>query len=417
MSTLTQAQLDSVAGLPSREAAKKLGVSKSTVNKYRDLARGNGGFIPREKDSVKASLATSLDGSLEVETTGSVPQTKAEVDQVMVSRGFDPEAYDFTYRFSQWEAASGENIITMYACRAGAVPKRGVPNAAALDVTELLDSVRDWNFTPVIREKYSSADAVLGFADPQIGKVDANGGSAETVNQVLQSYANFVEVIKEEKPTEVLFADAGDGLENFYNTSSQRETNDLDLTGQVRVLRRIQAEGLRMIRPYCKVLTHASAPSNHGGVRIGPQQQASTASNDWGLEVSHQLQDVFGEVGSDILFRRPNGDHALSLSHKLASGTSIGLTHGDQSAQARMGAWWMGQAFGWDNPLRDVDILVYGHHHNQSIDEIYEGRWAIGLASSDRGSAWFTNKTGRSASSGMTMFLTAGHKFWGLDLI
>ena len=44
--TLTQAQLDRVAGKSSREAANILGVGKSTVNKYREIARLNGGVLP-----------------------------------------------------------------------------------------------------------------------------------------------------------------------------------------------------------------------------------------------------------------------------------------------------------------------------------------------------------------------------------
>jgi hypothetical protein len=193
----------------------------------------------------------------------------------------------------------------------------------------------------------------------------------------------------------------------------------VDLTGQVRILRRLQAEGLRMLAPYAPRITHASVPSNHGQVRIAPQAQASTASNDWGLEVSHQLQDVFEESKfKNIRFIRPAGDHDVSLGYLTENETRLGFTHGDTAgSQNRLGTWWMGQAFGWDNALRNTDILLVGHFHNQGLEEVYEGRFIIPCASSDRGSAWFTNRTGRSASSGMTSFLTADRKFWRLELI
>lgn len=422
MTTLTQADLDRVAGKSSRKAAEILGVGKSTVNKYRKLAEANGGTLPLgfqepEGSTSKASIETRQNGSLIVDTQGPVPQSKGDVDAAMIKRGFSPDEYDFTYRFSEWEALSSLGTVTMYAARAGATPKRSVAHAAALDVTELLDQISNWEFTPIIKDEFASADQVVGFADPQIGKVDENGNSTDTANQVLQSFAYATEIAKEERPTEILFADLGDGLENFWNTPKQRETNDLDLTEQVRVLRRLQAEGLRMLRPYCQRLTHASVPSNHGMVRIGFQQEASTASNDWGLEVSHQLQDVFQAAGSDIEFIRTKGKHDLSVGHRLANGTGIGMSHGDQSAQHQIGTWWMKQAFGWENPLRNVDLFLYGHHHNQALEEVYQGRWAIGCASSDRGSAWFTSKTGRSASSGITTFLTADRKFWRLELV
>lgn len=418
--TLVQDQLDKVAGLPSREAAEVLGVSKSTVNKYREIARLNGGHLPIERRAAteQASIETRNDGGLNVETQDAVPQTKDDIDAAMVKRGFDPTQYTFNYRFSEWQAqVGGGDVITMYAARASATPIRGQVGPEALDATELLEQVKTWDFTPVIREEFASVDAALGFADPQLGKVDQNGGTSDTVNQILQSFYNFTEIIKEEKPHDVLFGDLGDGLENFYNTPSQRETNDLDLTGQVRVLRRIQAEGLKMIAPYCKRIRHRSVPSNHGIVRIGPQMPASTASNDWGLEVSHQLEDVFAMTNLSIDFGRPNGKEALSLRVDLENGTRTGMSHGDQAAQNALPNWWMHQAFGWDNPLRDVDLFLYGHHHNHALDEVYENRWAIGCASSDRGSAWFTNRTGRSASSGMTTFLTAGGKFWNLQIV
>lgn len=432
---LTQAQLNQVAGLSSREAGKILGVAKSSINKYREIARQNGGELPigdsenhkvlhatDAPDGARTVLETRADGSLTVEVAADVPQDKEQIDAAMIRRGFDPEEYTFNYRFSEWQAnIGGGELITMYAARASATPKpvRNSKLAAALNTDELLETVSNWTFTPVIREAYASADMVTMFADPQLGKVDENGGSAETVNQILQSFANLAEIAKQEKPHDILFGDLGDGLENFYNTSVQAQTNDLELTEQVRVLRRVQAEGIRMLAPLCKRLRHRSVNSNHGGVRIAPQQLASTVSNDWGLEVSHQLEDVFAESAiTNVDFGRPDGKHAVSLDILLENGTAIGMSHGDQAGtQARLGTWWMGQAFGWKNPLRDVDILLVGHFHNQYVEEVFEGRHLIVGAASDRGSSWYTNRTGRSASSGITTFMTADRKHWSLQLV
>ena len=429
---LTQAQLDQVAHLSGKEASKILKVGKTTVLKYRRIARENGGTLPVGRSQTHhviheggsaATIEDNGNGDLRIETRSEVPQTKDDIDAVMVKRGFDPELYDFAYRFSEWEAqssrAEGNGIITMYAARASATPKRAAVHAAALDVSELIDQVNTWDFTPYVTDEWSSTDFVLCFADPQIGKTDLNGGTDETIAQVMQSFERAVEAVKAGRPREIVFADLGDGLENFYNTSSQRETNDLDLTSQVRLLRRLQAEGLRQLAPYCEQLTHVSIPSNHGSVRIGPQAQAATASNDWGLEVSHQLQDVFeNSAFENISFVRPHGDHTVSASHHTISGTTLGFTHGDQAGQqTRVGEWWQKQAFGWNNPLRDVDILLVGHFHNQATEEVYEGRHLIFGAASDRGSAWFTNRTGRSASSGMTSFFTTEGRYGDLRLL
>lgn len=426
--TLTQAELDRVAGLPSREAARILGCGKSTVNKYRELARESGGKLPLSRSRPKSDsgsrseVETHQDGSLTVEVQDAKPRTKDDVDEVMRKRGFDPELYSFTYRFSEWDAQrAGGEVFTMYAVRAGATPK---PQAhrAAVDVTELLDAVGKWKFTPGKRkaEATQAVDMVLLFADPQLGKVDLNGGTSSTVEAVMGSYDLAAEILKEERPTELAFVDLGDGLENFYNTSSQRETNDLDITSQVRLLRRLQAEGIRRLAPLVERFTHISVPSNHGQVRIGPQAQASTASNDWGIEVSYQLEDVFAQVphGTGLSFVRPEEPHQISVAHLMANGTRLGATHGDTAGtQQRVAQWWQGQAFGWDNPLRDVDVLCVGHFHNRAIEEVYEGRNIVFGSSADPGSAWFTNRTGRSATRGVTTFFTAGGSISDLRIL
>lgn len=431
---LTQADLDRVAGLPSREAAEILGVGKTSINKYREIARLNGGRIPpappkppraaeRSGTGPQSTVETRQDGSLDVETRGTVPQTKGDVDEAMRKRGFDPEEYSFTYRFSDWEAQrAGGEIITMYAARAGATPKPQAATSAAVDVTELLDAVSKWDFTPGKRkaEARQAVDFVFLFADPQLGKTDLNGNTDSTVAAVMASYEAAATLINEERPHEVAFVDLGDGLENFYNTSSQRETNDLDITSQVRLLRRLQAEGIRRLAPLAELFTHVSVPSNHGQVRIGPQAQASTASNDWGIEVSHQLEDVFEPHARDLglTFVRPTNPHQISVCHTLASNTRLGATHGDTAGtQARVAQWWQGQAFGWDNPLRDVDILCVGHYHNRAIEEVFAGRQIVFGSSADPGSAWFTNRTGRSATRGVTAFFTADGNMSDLQIL
>lgn len=427
-SVLTQADLDAVEGLSSREAASILGVGKSTINDYRKIAQRNGGKLPtgdsRNHKVVHVGSSESVEtlksGGLNVESVDSVPQTKEDIDNAMTKRGFDPDKYEFNYRFSEWQAQTKEDgLITMYAARASATLKRAVIHSAALDVSELQERVDKWDFTPVITTGFASADFALLFADPQLGKVDVRGGTEETIAQVMGSCEAAVAIVKEEKPTAILFSDLGDGLENFQNTSSQRETNDLDLTSQVRLLRRLQAEGIRQLAPYCKFFIHQSVPSNHGQVRIAPQMQASTESNDWGIEVSHQLEDVFKESSYDnLLFVRPESDHAVGHAILLPNGTTVGATHGDKAnTQGAVGTWWQRQAFGWNNPLRHADLLLVGHFHNQMTEEVSEGRHIIFGASSDRGSAWFENRTGRSATSGMTSFLTADRKYGDLRLL
>ena len=68
---LTPEQLDSVKGLSSREAARILGVGKSTVNDARARADRLPGYVKPESPSSNrtAKIETRSDGSLIVEGT------------------------------------------------------------------------------------------------------------------------------------------------------------------------------------------------------------------------------------------------------------------------------------------------------------------------------------------------------------
>lgn len=416
MATITKQALKSVEGMSSREAAKKLGVGKSTINdarKAHDMGHTPALSGPASTKK-KSSVTSDKNNSLIVEVSDEVPQTRDDVNAAMLAKGFDPEIYNFTYRFSEWESTRDGETITLYAARAGATLKpSAMKDDRLLNVDELIEAVANWT-PPVIHVNTGArneSDALLAFADGQLGKSDYNGGSADTVNQMMMSFEKTYEFIKEFKPVELIWADLGDGLENFNNTSSQRETNDLDLTSQVRLLRRVQLEGIKRLREAAPIV-HISVPSNHSQVRTGMQQQAGHASNDWGLEVSYQLEDVFATAGvSDVRFIRPAMKQHQSVGYQGPSETKWGFLHGDQAgSQNRLTDWWKGQALG-RGPVSDADIICVGHFHNMGVVEPVAGRWIMTCAASDRGSAWFTEKTGQSASSGMTFFTTS-HGMW-----
>src|SRR5690606_17553526 len=154
-------------------------------------------------------------------------------------------------------------------------------------------------------------------------------------------------LLDENPAAEIIWADLGDGIENFCNTSSQRQTNDLNLVEQVRVLRRLQVAGIQRFLEYAPVI-HVSVPSNHSQNRVGPQMPASTAHDDWGLEVQEQLSEVFAgrKLPNELKFFCPEA-HLESVSITTLDGTNLGFVHGHRAGQQTgLERWWAGQALG-----------------------------------------------------------------------
>jgi hypothetical protein len=219
------------------------------------------------------------------------------------------------------------------------------------------------------------------------------------------------ELLEANPVAEIVWADLGDGIENFCNTPSQRQTNDMNLVEQVRVLRRLQLEGLMRLSAYAPII-HVSVPSNHSQNRIGLQAPAADSHDDWGIEVQQQLFDTFSTirpdlVGNAISFLSPE-KHYESVGYTTASGTRLGFVHGHRSTrQAGLEQWWAGQALG-RQPVADADILLVGHFHNLSLVSVGDERYIITAPSLDNGSSWFTVGRGNVATAGVLTMRVQG---------
>lgn len=266
------------------------------------------------------------------------------------------------------------------------------------------------NYTPQVPElDYGPETAVLCVADLQVGKSDLLGGTPELIERVNRSFDAFEAYVLAYPVEHIVIGDLGDVIENFTNTNQQRETNDIDLTTQVRTARRLLLEAIKRFAPLAPTLTYVAVPSNHCQVRtgLGNKSAASTVQNDWGLEIAQQIGDVLREsdnpVFDGVTIAGPNQlEEALTVN---ASGTTLGFVHGHQSKD--MGKWWQGQSHGRRSNLHNADILLHGHWHHFSVNQSGDERWLIGAPTSDSGSAWFTQQTGETSTPGMLMFRTS----------
>lgn len=281
---------------------------------------------------------------------------------------------------------------------------------AALDYDDIAAALE--GYTPPKPQKVRGGAArLVCLADWQLGKVDTNGGSKETIERVLNGVHKVAAMLQAEPASELVVADLGDILENFQNTRSQAQTNDLDLTSQMRAARRLLIEVFKVLAPLAPRITFVSVPSNHCQVRAeGSKDLASTVDNDYGLELHEQLKDVFADRKefAHVRFVRPVSlEEAVTIE---SGGAVVGFTHGHQVRGADgVAPWWKGQSHGRRSNLHNADYLVHGHHHNFRLSQSGDARWLIGTPSADPGSTWFTNNTGEQSTAGtLTFVLEAG---------
>jgi len=287
------------------------------------------------------------------------------------------------------------------------------PNAKALhdalQFDDLAEALEGWfpRTTSFFDDDFDSGfTSVLNASDLQLGKsMQRGGGTPETVARVRQSFETFADSIQEgPTPSRVILVDGGDPIENVFNVPSQLVTNDLPVPEQIRVFRRLMLEGIKLIAPLVPELVYVAVPSNHGQARTGYKSPGGTVDADFGLEISYQLEDAVAENPylQNVSFVRPESLDETAVIE--TSNTKLAFHHGHQSSGPNgHGKWWAGQSHGrmagWD-----ADILVTAHYHSLRVEQSGNGRWIIGVSSSDASSDWFTNRTGESARQGMTTF-------------
>jgi len=257
---------------------------------------------------------------------------------------------------------------------------------------------------------------IFSNADDQIGKAhETGGGSKDTVERVLASAHRFAERVKRTKPSVIVITDGGDILEGMMNVPHhQLTTNDLDLTEQIRVARRLVLDVFKILAPLAPTCIYVSVPSNHGQVRISPGASVGDVDNDFGIEISYQLEDICKEAESEALkniqFIRPEKYQETAVLE--VCGTKLAFNHGHRTQGGQNGhdKWWAMQDHG-RMPGWDADILVVFHYHNMKVEQSGDGRWIICGSASEPSSDYFALSSGKRSKRGVTCF-SVSNKVW-----
>lgn len=238
---------------------------------------------------------------------------------------------------------------------------------------------------------------IVIYTDPQWGKTDENGGTPETARRSANIRAQVLADIERDKPGTTVLADAGDGVENFFNVASQARTNDLSMTGQQRAYLEDTKQWAFGLQRRSKCFIHAVCCSNHGREK-GPAGYVDQPSADYGFHNSWLLEQLFQAKGVTGEFHRPTGhDEAVAFE---VLGFKVGLVHGHL---AELEKWWKGQQLG-DTEVADARYLIAGHKHNPTFKYVSRDRVFFQGAALDNGSSWLKNITGQSAPAGVVTF-------------
>lgn len=392
---LTQADLDAVVGMSSREAAEKLGVGKTTINEARERARENGGRLPDDETTVVV--------------TTTVPQTKEQIDDALAVRGISHKTHKITERFSTWQ--TGDD--TKYSYSASATPKGDLEQQEDLtneDLPTLYSNLWNVHERPLDHGRGQSRKSlVVVWADIQVGKTGSRGGTPELIERVYEKREALRALLDSTGAREAYFLSVGDEVESFENTPQQAFTNDLSFPQQLDLELTFEMEFVKLLAEYHDKVTVAGVSSNHCRWRAG-KNALGKPSDDYGIYLKKQLEKALrlSNAYDGVEFQYADDwDETMVVD---VQGTKIGLAHGHQvNNPNNIQKWWTEQAFG-GQPLADADVLLTGHFHNFRAQPMGrsartgKSRWWLQAPTLDNGSDWYRNLRGDDSDPGLMVF-------------
>lgn len=393
------------------DLAVKWGTGSTFIKKHRAKIRSGKSLVLQatEQADIRNITEESSDGKKSTEFVRDRPVTLEDARAWIRNSGDDPDDYVLSVRSIAYGAGQSSNRMAAY-------PKPGTQKRAKIDTADLQAALE--NYQPVPRKVTpGSRTFVICPADLQSGKTDYGLTSADLAKRVMASFAAAAEIAANNNFAEIVIADLGDAVENINSTSSQRATNDLAITEQVRLSRRLFLEGIKLLAPHAPLVTFAAVPSNHGSVRIGPKSPENHVLDDYGIEIAEQLRDVCAESEKLQHVRVIIPEQSQESLAFETSGTVLGMAHGHQANNADgLGRWWQGQSHG-RQAFADARIALFGHFHSLRVQQSGDARWLFVSPSSDNGSSWFTNRTGERSQAGMLSFITADNQWSDLRIL
>lgn len=363
---------------------------------------------PAPKVVVPADLrpGVEFDGTTGIATTEGLTN-QPNFDDFLRERGYDPAEYEVvgnTVRTSQWQRYDGE-WLTSYRFQ---FRKRTLGQDLPILLAEAKKKIKV-NKLPKAEDKA----LVILWSDLQVGKVDYRGGSDKLIERVELTKIRLKNLIREQKPSKVIFADLGDTIEGFSNTAdmAQLQSNDLSIMEQVDLSITFAYDTIRSIYELVPDITYASVGSNHCQWRVG-KQQVGKGTDDWAIFIGRQLARLAEAQDLNIRFLEPQPwDESLAIDVFDDQFHVLGVVHGHQAGgrPENVPDWWRKQSFG-KQPVSDATVLVHGHWHHLRVTELGStphghSRFLISASTLDNGSNWFRKQSGEDSVPGLVTFV------------
>lgn len=378
------------------------------------LVGDSNGYQPRQRNPHPAGFEPGIrwDGQTGELNTGPLTSAPKCWDDLLRMWDLDPaevEVIEPVERRS-WDAAVGGGVTRRMNYYKAKVRRRTQGNTA--DVEALLAEVR--RHKPRKPLPRAGDRAYLHVtADLQAGKPDGDG-TAGMVRRFLagldKGVARYKELRKIGRPVGPIYlpwlGDCIEGVSGHY--AMQTFGAELNLTEQVRLIRRLALAQMRAYAPLTDQIIVPVIPGNHDeAVRQGGKA-ATNFRDSWATDALSAVADLCAESPAlkHISFVFPKNDE-LTITLDIA-GTTVALAHGHQF-RGKAHAWWAKQAHGMQDP-GDATVLLAGHLHHLTVDQ--DGaKTFIQAPSLDGGSTWWRHMNGSDAPPGV-LTLTVGAGGW-----
>lgn len=344
------------------------------------------------------------DGSASYVRFSNKAWTEADYREFMRTSGTDPDSVTYSWGWTSNPAGGFWNKLN------NVRPKPVAAGEAVVDLPALYAAARHATPRPAAPEGFRGT--VIVYADPQIGKTGRRGGTPELIARSTEKRHKLDQLLADRKPSRVLVADGGDGIEGFESGGNPMFTNDLSLAGQLDLYATELFEFINTAHAHAPV-TVAGVPSNHAAWRNG-KQTLGKPSDDLGLFTHRQVAKITTAAGMDVTFVAPN-EYDESVAVNL-HGTIIGLVHGNQFGPGQAVSWWERQTFG-AQAVAKADVLVTAHYHSFGAGVAGRNpvsdrqRWWLGAPTLDNGSDWYRQTAGRDSDPGLLVFDVTEHGF------
>lgn len=373
---------------------------------------------PRAGVTPTARPGVEFDGDIGEAVTPGYASEPENFDEFLLDAGLDPTDIQVIppVRTSRWQQQKDGELVWLTSYRFTFHKK-----TSQIDLPLLLAEAEK-KVKPPKKQKTSDKALVILWSDLQVGKVDYRGGTEQLLQRLAETNARLMEHISNDKPSQVIFCDLGDTIENFDNTNSpqQNVTNDLSIMEQVDLATTLAWRTLREIAETVPQVTYASVGSNHCQWRRNGKA-VGKPSDDWGIFIGRQLARLASETGANnIKFLEPQPwDESLAIDVFDDGYHILGLAHGHQARRPDlMATWWRQQAFG-NQPVANATILVHGHFHHLRVTEMGStphgtSRFLVMGPTMDNGSNWFRSVAGEDSIPGMAILtLEQGREYGG----